>query len=57
MTNTTNKSNIWQKIIEVPQQVFRYIYGGFVRIFTPRDDNYPETGVQPFEGEIDKERH
>ncbi|BAU06670.1 MULTISPECIES: hypothetical protein [Fischerella] len=57
MTNTTNKSGIWQRIIETPQKVVRYIYGGVVRIFTPRDDNYPETGVQPFEGEIDKERH
>ncbi|MEM9266377.1 MAG: hypothetical protein AAGA46_12700 [Cyanobacteria bacterium P01_F01_bin.13] len=22
------------------------------RIFSPRDDDYPETGVQPFEGDI-----
>lgn len=27
------------------------------RIFSPRDDNYPETGVQPFEGDISEASH
>ncbi len=51
MSKNNNVSHIMQGIVEVPQKVFRYIYDAFVRIFSPRDDDYPETGVQPFEGE------
>ena len=51
MSHTANGGNIMQAIAEVPQKVFRYVYDAFVRIFSPRDDDYPETGVQPFEGE------
>lgn len=57
MTNTTNKAKIWQTIIELPQKVIRYISSAAVRIFSPQDDNYPETGVQPFEGEPPQKRH
>lgn len=35
----------------IPQQVIRYISGAVTRIFGPTDDNYPATGVQPFEGD------
>ncbi|HIK31563.1 MAG TPA: isochorismate synthase [Oscillatoriales cyanobacterium M59_W2019_021] len=31
--------------------MLQYLWDGVKRIFTARDDNYPETGVQPFEGE------
>jgi hypothetical protein len=58
MSQSTNGGNIVQAIAEVPQKVFRYLSGGFLRIFSPRDDNYPETGVQPFEGKpADKKDH
>lgn len=30
--------------------VVQYISGAVVRIFSPTDDSYPTTGVQPFEG-------
>jgi len=44
-----------QKIIHtvevIPQQVIRYIASAVTRIFSPTDDNYPATGVQPFEGD------
>ncbi|MGK7872536.1 MAG: hypothetical protein AB4426_04265 [Xenococcaceae cyanobacterium] len=33
------------------QQGIDYIVRGVARIFSARDDEYPETGVQPFEGE------
>lgn len=57
MTDIKEKSGIWQEIVELPQKLVRYLYGGVVRIFTPRDDNYPETGVQPFEGDRPKEKN
>ncbi len=33
----------------------KYITEAFARIFGPNDDEYPNTGVQPFEGEPNKE--
>lgn len=55
---STNKTvqNVIRTITDIPQQVTRYISGAVTRIFSPTDDNYPETGLQPFEGDpADKE--
>ncbi|MHC5760464.1 MULTISPECIES: hypothetical protein [unclassified Nostoc] len=43
---------ILKSIINGAMQVISYILGAVSRIFAPRDDNYPATGVQPFEGDI-----
>lgn len=39
--------NPWKRL----QQLFQYLGSGIKRIFAPNDDDYPTTGVQPFEGE------
>jgi hypothetical protein len=39
-----NISNLLQNFIQ-------YITEAFARIFGPNDDEYPNIGVQPFEGE------
>ncbi|MBF2005109.1 hypothetical protein ACF3DV_30320 [Chlorogloeopsis fritschii PCC 9212] len=56
MTNNTKQNGILQAILEFPQKIIRYVSSAAVRIFSPRDDNYPETGVQPFEGEPPKKK-
>lgn len=33
------------------QQTIQYLLEAVSRIFSPRDDEYPASGVQPFEGE------
>lgn len=33
------------------QQIIHYILAAVLRIFSPASDQYPATGVQPFEGE------
>ncbi len=33
------------------QSTIQFISGGAKRIFTPTDDDYPKTGVQPYEGD------
>ena len=33
------------------KQMIQSIMSGFARIFGPSDDDYPKSGVQPFEGE------
>ncbi|MBW4645615.1 MAG: hypothetical protein KME23_21950 [Goleter apudmare HA4340-LM2] len=42
---------IIQAIQEVTQKVINYISVAAARIFSPRDDDYPATGIQPFEGD------
>ncbi|XZO02833.1 MAG: isochorismate synthase [Microcoleus sp.] len=32
----------------------RYISEAALRLFSPSDDNYPNSGVQPFEGKSSK---
>ncbi len=34
--------------------VMRYVSEAAIRLFSPSDDNYPNTGVQPFEGKSSK---
>lgn len=47
-----------QHLFVVIQQVIQYIAKPITRIFSPTDDQYPATGVQPFTGEpADKKRH
>jgi hypothetical protein len=37
--------------LEAIQSLVQYILAPVIRIFRATDDQYPETGVQPFEGE------
>jgi hypothetical protein len=37
--------------------VIQYISGAVSRIFAPSDDAYPNTGVQPFDGEPNRRPH
>jgi hypothetical protein len=51
MSANKTLQNILRTIVSVPQKVVRYISSAAIRIFSPSDDNYPATGVQPFEGD------
>ncbi|MEA5507040.1 hypothetical protein VB735_28890 [Halotia wernerae UHCC 0503] len=46
-----------RQIIQSIQQLISYVFGAFARIFAPRDDNYPPTGTQPFEGDPPHKKH
>ncbi len=41
-------------IPKIIDDVIQYVSGAVSRIFSPSDDQYPNTGVQPFEGEPEK---
>jgi hypothetical protein len=56
MSNSRKLQEIIQAITEVPQKVINYISDAVSRIFGPRDDDYPATGVQPFEGDPPKDK-
>ena len=51
MSIDRNLQNIIDTLKIAPQRAIHYISGAVTRIFGPTDDNYPATGVQPFEGE------
>ncbi|MBE9050154.1 hypothetical protein IQ243_06960 [Nostocales cyanobacterium LEGE 11386] len=58
MSISKRTGQILQSIKNIPQELINYISGAVTRIFSPSDDNYPATGVQPFEGEpADKDSH
>ncbi len=44
-------------IPKIIDDVIQYVSGAVSRIFAPSDDQYPNTGVQPFEGETSKKEH
>ena len=39
------------------QQAGEWLLEAAKRLFSASDDNYPETGAQPFEGDIPDPRH
>lgn len=51
MSPNKTLQNIIHTITNTPRQVIDYISGAVSRIFSPTEDNYPETGTQPFEGD------
>jgi hypothetical protein len=53
----TNTKNFFQSLKQAPEKIINFISGAVARIFAPRDDNYPETGTQPFEGEPPDKKH
>ncbi|NWF60591.1 MAG: hypothetical protein HXY43_15355 [Fischerella sp.] len=38
-------------LVTLPLKIIRYVAEAAIRIFGPNDDEYPNIGVQPFEGE------
>jgi hypothetical protein len=43
-------------IVTAFDRAMTYISTGVGRIFSPTQDDYPKTGVQPFSGEIDRHK-
>jgi hypothetical protein len=55
--STTRWRQAAQTIKELPQRIIGFVSGAVTRIFAPSDDDYPATGVQPFEGDPADDRH
>jgi hypothetical protein len=51
MSTTSKIGQIFQSIGELIQKIIQFIYSGAARTFSPSDDDYPESGVQPYEGD------
>ncbi|MCU0570175.1 MAG: hypothetical protein MUF49_26825 [Oculatellaceae cyanobacterium Prado106] len=46
-----------EAIASAPQKIMQFLLSPVIRIFSPSDDNYPATGVQPFDGDPAHEKH
>ncbi len=46
-----------KSIVEIPQKLIKATTNGVSRIFSPSDDDYPKSGVQPYEGDSADNRH
>lgn len=57
MSTKVRIQTIAQSIVETPKKVINFISAAVTRIFGTSDDDYPKTGVQPYEGEPAKEKH
>jgi hypothetical protein len=57
MSNSKRIQDSLKSIVLLPQKVVRYIAEAGVKIFSPTQDDYPETGVQPFTGDPGDKSH
>lgn len=51
MSSNNKWKSSYKNVLEVPRKWVRYIITSTTRIFSPNDDDYPATGIQPFTGE------
>ena len=58
MSTTSKARQLIQSIVEIPQKLINFTTNGVSRIFSPSDDDYPKSGVQPYEGDsADNRKH
>ncbi len=57
MSTTSKAKQIIKSIVEIPQRLINFTTNGISRIFSPSDDNYPKSGVQPYEGDSADNKH
>ena len=46
-----------QSLLTGIKDLIKFVSGAIARIFGPTDDEYPPTGVQPFEGELPEKKN
>ncbi|MGL6337918.1 MAG: hypothetical protein ACRC80_02125 [Waterburya sp.] len=51
MSSNNKWESTFKNVLEVPRKLVRYIVTSTTRLFSPNDDDYPATGIQPFTGE------
>ena len=58
MSLSKTSRQVIQAVGNTLAQIVTYLGAGIKRIFAPNDDQYPNTGVQPFEGDVNnKKKH
>jgi hypothetical protein len=44
------------KVMKWLQEMIRFVSEAANRVFSPSDDEYPESGVQPYSGDVPSDR-
>ena len=57
MPSSAQQQNVLQVTLDAIKRLLGYMATPMSRIFGPRDDDYPATGVQPFEGDPADKHH
>ena len=57
MSNTSNFQQVLKSILEFPQKLINFTTNGVNRIFSPSNDDYPISGVQPYEGDYSNKKN
>ena len=52
MSTPSKVKQMIQSVVEIPQKLINFATNGISRIFSPSDDDYPKSGVQPYEGDL-----
>ena len=51
MTTQNVKQFSFQSLFEATRNLLEYVARPVIRIFSPTHDDYPEVGMQPYEGD------
>jgi len=57
MSTASKARQMIKSIVEIPQKFIKATTNGVSRIFSPSNDDYPKSGVQPYEGESAENKH
>lgn len=57
MATQTRLPAVWQTVKLISHSTIQFVSGAVIRIFGLNDDDYPATGIQPFEGEPADDKH
>ncbi len=57
MSTASKAKRMIKSVVEIPQKFIKFTTNGISRIFSPSDDDYPKSGVQPYEGEPGDNSH
>lgn len=57
MSSTSKIQQILKSIVEFPQKLINLTTNGANKIFSPSNDDYPKSGVQPYEGDYSNKKH
>lgn len=57
MSTASKARKMIKSVVEIPQQLIKFTTNGVSRIFSPSNDDYPKSGVQPYEGEPADNKH
>ncbi len=57
MSTASKARRMIKSVVEIPQKLITATTNGVSRIFSPSNDDYPKSGVQPYDGEPADNKH